>query len=73
MEKADPILPASYLIAYAPLHVADRWNNSPPENLSTALPDVKRMVEASKAEDGCVEYVYAKDLFDANLVHVKEL
>lgn len=45
----------------------------PPENLSTALPEMKRMVEASRAEDGCVEYVHANDLFDAGVVHVKEL
>jgi hypothetical protein len=56
------------LIAYAPLHVADRWNNPPTSRESVnCLPEMKRMVEASRAEDGCVEYVYAKDLFDAVL------
>ncbi len=34
---------------------------------------MKRMVEASRAEDGCLEYGYAEDIFDAGLIHVKEL
>jgi quinol monooxygenase YgiN len=45
----------------------------PAEKLSHALPAMKRMVEASRAEDGCVEYGYAADIFDAGLIHVKEL
>jgi quinol monooxygenase YgiN len=45
----------------------------PAENLSTARLAMKRMVEASRTEDGCLEYVYAQDLFDAGLLHVKEL
>ena len=31
------------------------------------------MVKAARAEDGCIEYSYAEDLFDAGLIHVKEL
>lgn len=42
-------------------------------NLPDALPAMKRMVEASRAEAGCVEYGYAQDLFDAGLIHVKEI
>lgn len=34
---------------------------------------MKRMVEASRAEDGCVEYGYAEDLLDAGVIHVNEL
>ncbi len=45
----------------------------PAEMLKHALPAMKRMVEASRAEDGCVEYGYAEDVFDAGLIHVKEL
>jgi quinol monooxygenase YgiN len=30
------------------------------------------MIEASHAEDGCEEYAYAHDVFDAGLIHVKE-
>ena len=30
------------------------------------------MVEASRAEIGCLEYSYAEDVFDLGLIHVKE-
>jgi quinol monooxygenase YgiN len=43
------------------------------EKLSEARPVMKRMLESSRAEDGCEEYVYAEDLLDAGLIHVKEL
>jgi quinol monooxygenase YgiN len=44
----------------------------PAPNLADALPAMKRMVAASRAEDGCVEYSYAEDIFDPGLIHVKE-
>ena len=31
------------------------------------------MADASRAEEGCVEYGYAEDVFDPGLIHVKEL
>jgi len=45
----------------------------PAENLADARPVMKRMVDASRAEDGCLEYGYAQDIFDRGLIHVKEL
>jgi quinol monooxygenase YgiN len=45
----------------------------PAGRLADALPAMRRMVEASRAEEGCAEYGYAEDLFDAGLIHVKEL
>lgn len=45
----------------------------PPENLDAARPVMGRMVEASRAEPGCLDYGYAEDLFDPGLIHVKEL
>ena len=30
------------------------------------------MVSASRAEDGCLEYSYAEDIFDSGLIHVTE-
>ncbi|NJO31753.1 MAG: antibiotic biosynthesis monooxygenase [Rhodospirillales bacterium] len=45
----------------------------PAENLQRALPVMKRMADASRAEDGCIEYSYAEDVFDRGLIHVKEL
>ena len=34
---------------------------------------MQRMVEASRAEAGCVDYGYAEDVLDPGLIHVKEL
>jgi quinol monooxygenase YgiN len=45
----------------------------PVANLAAARPLMKRMVEASRAEEGCVEYGYAEDVFEPGLIHVKEL
>lgn len=45
----------------------------PAKNLDAARPIMKRMADASRLEKGCVEYVYAEDVFDAGLIHVKEL
>lgn len=44
----------------------------PPENLERAKPVMRAMVEASRAEAGCLEYGYAEDLFVPGLIHVKE-
>lgn len=45
----------------------------PAESLDAARPIMKRMADASRLEEGCVEYVYAEDMFDPGLIHVKEL
>ena len=34
---------------------------------------MKHMVDASRSEEGCVEYGYAEDVFEPGLIHVKEL
>lgn len=44
----------------------------PPENLECAKPVMESMVQASRAEAGCLEYVYAEDMFVPGLIHVKE-
>lgn len=44
----------------------------PAENLDAARPIMKRMADASRAEEGCVEYGYAEDVFEPGLIHVKE-
>ena len=44
----------------------------PAENLAKALPMAQRVVEATRAEDGCYAYSYAQDLFDPTLIHVSE-
>jgi quinol monooxygenase YgiN len=45
----------------------------PAQSVAAARPVMQAMVDASRAEPGCVEYVYAEDLFDPGLIHVKEL
>ena len=45
----------------------------PPQNLGAARPIMERMTKASRAEEGCIEYVYAQDVFELGLIHVKEL
>ncbi|MGU3400221.1 putative quinol monooxygenase [Brucellaceae bacterium D45D] len=45
----------------------------PPENLDDARPVMRRMIEASRSEDGCLEYSYAEDILDPGLIHVKEI
>ena len=44
----------------------------PPEKLAQALSAAQRVVTATRAEDGCVAYSYAQDLFDPGLIHVSE-
>lgn len=45
----------------------------PPDNLDAARPVMQRMVEASRAEPGCLDYGYAEDVLDPGLIHVKEM
>lgn len=45
----------------------------PSSRLSDARPAMRRMVESSRAEDGCEEYSYAEDLFDPGLIRVIEI
>ena len=45
----------------------------PAEKLDAARPFMKRMADASRAEEGCVDYRYAEDVFDPGLIHVKEM
>ncbi len=44
----------------------------PRENLERAQPAMKQMVEASRAEAGCLAYSYAEDILDSGLIHVIE-
>lgn len=45
----------------------------PADKLDAARPVMRRMVEASRAEPGCLDYGYAEDVLDPSLIHVKEL
>ena len=45
----------------------------PLAKLAEAKPVMERMISASRAEPGCIEYSYAQDVLDAGLIHVKEV
>jgi len=45
----------------------------PPEKLEHARPAMQRMVTASRAEPGCLEYSYAQDVFDPGLIRITEV
>lgn len=42
------------------------------DELDAARPTMVLMIEASRAEVGCLEYSYAEDVLDRGLIHVKE-
>ena len=45
----------------------------PPEKLLAARADILAMISASRAEEGCLEYCYAEDVLEPDLIHVKEI
>lgn len=44
----------------------------PPERLDAFRPHMIAMLEASRAEDGCLEYAYAEDVAEPGLIRVFE-
>ncbi|MCA3757281.1 MAG: antibiotic biosynthesis monooxygenase [Phenylobacterium sp.] len=45
----------------------------PPENLERFRPHMKAMLEASRAEDGCLDYTYAEDVAEPGRIRVFEV
>lgn len=45
----------------------------PVENLAAARPLMIAVMQASRAEDGCIEYNYAEDLLEPGLIRVSEV
>ncbi len=45
----------------------------PPGNLAGLKPHMQRMLEASRAEDGCVVYSYGEDVAEPGLIRVFEV
>ena len=45
----------------------------PPENLASLKPHQLAMLEASRAEDGCVTYSYGVDVAEPGLIRVFEV
>lgn len=45
----------------------------PPDRLAEALPAMRAMIAASRAETGCITYSYAEDVLEAGLMRITEL
>ena len=45
----------------------------PPEQMAAALPAMRKVMEATRAEDGCIEYNYSEDVLDPGLIRVSEV
>jgi quinol monooxygenase YgiN len=45
----------------------------PAENLERARPIMRAVLEASRAEDGCLEYAYSEDVLTPGLVRIAEV
>jgi quinol monooxygenase YgiN len=43
-----------------------------PRKLDTARAEMEKMIKASRAEDGCIDYAYSVDVLDPHIVHVFE-
>lgn len=44
----------------------------PPTRLPDARPVMRAMIEASRAEPGCLDYSYAEDVLEPGLIRVNE-
>src|SRR5512139_264235 len=45
----------------------------PPGNLPAARPVMQRMIEASRAEEGCIAYSFAEDVLEPGLIRIFEV
>lgn len=45
----------------------------PPERMEEARPVMRRVMKATRAEPGCVEYNYGEDVLDPGLIRVSEI
>jgi quinol monooxygenase YgiN len=45
----------------------------PKDKIREAHDAMARMIEASRAEDGCEHYAFAEDVLDPGLIHISEL
>ena len=45
----------------------------PPERMEAARPVMRRVMEATRAEAGCIEYNYGEDVLDPGLIRVSEV
>lgn len=45
----------------------------PPEQMEAARPIMRKVMEATRAEAGCIEYNYGEDVLDPGLIRVSEV
>ena len=45
----------------------------PPDNIETFRPHMLAMMTASRAEDGCIDYDYAIDVFEPGVIRIFEI
>ena len=45
----------------------------PPGQMAAAMPAMRKVMEATRAEDGCIEYNYGEDVLDPGLIRVSEV
>jgi quinol monooxygenase YgiN len=45
----------------------------PPDRIASVLPQLRALVEATRAHDGCIAYDVAEDPFDPGLVRFSEM
>lgn len=44
----------------------------PVDSFATAQPMMEKVIDATRAEDGCILYAYSRDIMDTGLVRVAE-
>lgn len=44
----------------------------PVENIEAIRPMMAKVIAATLAEDGCIQYAYAQDVLDPELIHIAE-
>lgn len=45
----------------------------PADKIRDARDAMARMIEATRAEDGCEQYAFAEDVLDPGLIHISEV
>ena len=45
----------------------------PADKIHDARDPMARMIEATRAEDGCEQYAFAEDVLDPGLIHISEI
>jgi quinol monooxygenase YgiN len=45
----------------------------PADKIRDVRDPMARMIEATRAEDGCAHYAFAEDVLDPGLIHISEL